>query len=389
VTRRAGAALYALALANFAVGTAFLIIAGVLDLIARDTAVDVPVAGQLISVYALAYAVGSPMLVALTGQLNRRALMLAGLTLLAAGSALGAWAPSFAPVMCSRVIVAAGAGMVTPTASAVAAHLSSPERRGRAIALVFGGLTVAQVIGVPVGTYIGHHAGWRASMWCVVLLAALALLAVVRFVPREVHIPAPSLGHWLELARNGRLRALLAVTAMVIGAQFVPFTFIAPYLSHYLGGGGATVTALLFWFGLAAFAGNLATGRLIDHIGARRTVQWLLAAVIGALAALPAMQLGIAAALGALAVWGASGYGFNPAQQVRIIEAAPMAANVALALNASALYAGQAFGAMIGGVVLAHAGFASLGAVGAAIVAAALVIVVLSGRAARSEPIQR
>jgi DHA1 family inner membrane transport protein len=376
--------LAALAFANFAVGTGFLINAGLLDVIARDLDVPVPLAGQLVAVYAIAYAIGSPLIVTFTGGIDRRRMLEAGLALIAVGSLAGVAAPSFAWLFASRVVVAIGAGMVTPTASAVTAALSVPERRGRALAFVFGGLTIAQVVGLPLGTFLGQHFGWRSALLLVAGLAFVALVAVTRRIPAGIEVPAPSREAFARLLRDRRALLTLAVASLVLGGQFIPFTYIASYLAHFANADPPRVTLLLFWYGLAAFVGNLIFGRVIDRRGARGSIVITLCVIIATMLLLPAMKEGLTATLAILALWGMFGFGFNPAQQARVVEVAPYATNIALSLNAAALYVGQALGAGIGGATLHRAGIAGLSFAAAAMVAAGLAVALLAGQGRRS-----
>ena len=376
--------LTALALANFAVGTGFLVIAGVLDVIAAELQVTVPLAGQLVGIYAIAYAIGSPLIVTFTGRVDRRRMILIGLALIAVGSLAGAASPNFATLFASRIVVALGAGMVTPTASAITAAVVAPERRGRALAFVFGGLTIAQVLGMPAGTYIGHHLGWRYSLLLVTVLALIAFVAILRRVPSKIAVPAPSRQAFRRVLGDRRLLWTLAVSALVLGAQFIPFTFIASYLVHYSGADPVGVTLLLFWFGLAALVGNLIFGRVIDRHGARGAIVITICVVVGVMLLLPAMKHGFVATLVILALWGMFGFGFNPAQQARVVEVAPYATNIALALNAASLYVGQALGAAIGGATLANFGIEALSFVAAALGLCALGVALVAGQPVKS-----
>ncbi|MFC6897368.1 MFS transporter [Nonomuraea dietziae] len=239
--------LYALALGNFAVGTGMFVTAGLVLPIAGDLGISPSAAGQLMTVFALAYALLSPVLAALTAKLSKRRLLLIGLGVLAAGNALTALSPTFGLMLGTRVIAAAGAAMVTPVASAVATALVGPERRGRALALVMGGLTVASAIGVPLGTWMGDVAGWRSALWLVVGLAAVGFAAVALVVP-DVRLPASTRirDRFTPLADRGVL-AVLLTQLLIFAGGFSAYTYLGSLIDLPL-------AAVLWAWGSAAWS---------------------------------------------------------------------------------------------------------------------------------------
>jgi MFS transporter, DHA1 family, inner membrane transport protein len=261
-------ALWSLALGNFAIGVNALVVAGVLLPMAEGLRVTPGQIGLLVSVYALTYALISPVLVAVTGGVPRKLLILIGLGLLALGSQIGALAPDFSVVMFSRIVAAFGAALFTPTASSVAVALSAPEHRGRAIGLVFAGFTVATAFGVPLGALIGVNVGWRATFLLVTGLASLGALAVILTVPAHVKVPPPNAKALLEVLRSPVLATGLLVTVLQLVAQYSVFTFIAPILKSSLGLDGNGVTAMLLAFGVASVISNLITASNTDRFGA-------------------------------------------------------------------------------------------------------------------------
>ncbi len=367
-------ALYAMAFGNFAVGIGSLVVAGVLQPLADDFSVSLAAVGQLITIYALAYAVGSPLLIAFTGGANRRLLLIVGLLLALGGNVLAAVAPNYAVMYTARIIVALGAAIFTPVASTVAAVTSSTEERGQAIALVFAGFTAATALGVPLGTYVGLNVGWRLTFGMVALLAAVGAVLVLRFVPGDVEAPPVNLGVFYRVLRNGWLLLVLLVTMLQLAAQLSLFTYITPYVESRTALGATGITLLFLTNGVAGFFGNLWGGSLSDRIGARRTVLLFLLLLAAAFVVVPFIGQSVLIGAVAIAVWGAFGLGFNAPQQTRLVQLAPESASAVLGLNASFLYVGISLGSTIGGRVIAGSGLDALPWTALALTLATLVL---------------
>ncbi|MFD1930848.1 MFS transporter [Nonomuraea mangrovi] len=337
--------LYALALGNFSVGTGMFVTAGLVLPIAHDLAISPSAAGQLMTVFALAYAILSPILAALTARLSKKRLLLIGLGVLAAGNALTALVPTFALMLGTRVIAAAGAAMVTPVASAVATALSEPERRGRALSVVMGGLTVASAVGVPLGTWMGGAAGWRAAVWMVVVLAAIGFAAVALVVP-EVHLPASTRirDRFTPLADRAVL-AVLLTQLLIFAAAFTAYTYIGSLFDLPL-------AAVLWAWGIGGVVGNAVGGRLTDAYGPRRMVFIGIAGATVLLGLIPVANLNLGVALVWAFTWGALGWLVGPSQQFRTVAAVPGNVPVGLGLLASSQYLGLFVAGIAGGVAL-------------------------------------
>lgn len=376
-------ALYAMAFGNFAVGIGSLVVAGVLQPLADDLSVSLAAVGQLITIYALAYAIGSPLLIGITGNVNRRLLLIIGLLLALGGNILAAVAPNYAIMYAARIMVALGAAIFTPVASTVAAVTSSPEERGQAIALVFAGFTAATALGVPLGTYVGLNYGWRLTFGMVALLAALSVVLVLRFVPDNVEAPQVNLGVFVGVLRNGWLLLVLLVTVFQLAAQLSLFTYITPYVESRTTLGATGITLLFLANGVAGFFGNLWGGTLSDRIGARQTVLIFLVLLGAAFIVVPFIGQSVLIGAVAIAVWGAFGLGFNAPQQTRLVQLAPDSASAVLGLNASFLYVGISLGSAIGGQVIAGSGLDALPVTALALTAVTLVLFAISYRAER------
>ncbi len=362
---------------NFAVGTGGLVLAGILPLIARDTGVAITTAGQLVTVFALTYAVGAPVLATLTAAAPRRALMIAALLIFAAGNGLVAVAPDFGTLTLARVVAALGAAMFTPTASAVAVALVPREQRGRALALVIAGLSVATVLGVPLGTLLGQRFGWRLTFAFVALSGVLAAAGVRVLLPTVATPPAAGLRTRLALLRQGAVVGALAVTMLVTTGQFAVYTYLASLLEEVTGLGEGGVSAMLLLFGAASVVGSVLGGWGTDRWGVGRTLVAGIGGLTLALFALSPAAGALPFAALVVAGSGVAGWVFSAPQQYRLLALAPDASGIVLSLNQSALYTGVAAGAALGGLVLNTSGVSSLGWVAGLVVALALGVALL------------
>lgn len=369
-----------LSAANFVIGMGAFMVVGMLNPVAEDLALSPARAGWMMTIYALSYAVLSPILVALTGRVGRRRILAFGLTLFAVANVTASLASSEAGLLAARGLAAAGAGLVTPVSAAVAANLAAPERRARALASVFFGLTLAQVLGVPVGSWIAYTFGWRWAFAIVALLAFPITALIWTRIPAGLSVPPVTLRDLGRTLRN--LRHLLAVsfTSVFLGAIYVIYTYLAPLLTTQMGFGRDGIALILLIFGFGAVFGNLAGGQMTDRIGATRTLLILAlsqAAIMPWFTALPLPILGLAALM---LSWSMFGWAFMAAQQVRLIALDPNSVSVLLALNAAAIYVGSAVGALVGGFVIGAYGLGALGWFGSAGAIAAALVLGLSNR---------
>ena len=362
-----------LALGAFAIGTESFMIAGLLQLLAADLQVSAARAGQLVLLFALSYAIGSPLMAALFARIERRRLLIAGLAAFAAIALAGSLAQSFAQLALVRVALGLTAGVFLPTASAVAASLTAPSLRGRALAVVTGGGTVAVALGVPLGAWIAGWGGWRTAYLLIAAVAALATWGLAIGLPRGLaSAPAAARTPSFSVTRErGVLPALLTTMLWATGG-FSFYTYIALFLSGTLGFSAEGVSAVFCAIGVAAAFGTAAGGWATDRFGAERVAQGFALMLVAILAGLSfAAQMlprGLALPLivGLSALWGFAGWGFGPAQAVRLIRLAPDRAPMTLSLNASAIYLGIAAGSALGGMVIDLIGVSAVGWVGAA-----------------------
>ncbi|MEV7359157.1 MFS transporter [Kitasatospora sp. NPDC091276] len=361
-----------LALGTFAMGTDSMVVAGILGPIAADLGVSVPAAGQLVTVFALGYALLAPVLAALTARWPRRRLLLTALAVFSAANALSALAPDYGLLLATRVLAAAGAALYTPTANAVATTLVAPERRGRALATVLGGMTVATALGVPLGTWVGRG-DWRMTMWLVTALG-VAALAGLALLLRDLPAPVAAPGLRARLAPLGQRRVLGAAAttlAFFLAFQCV-YIYLATAVSGATGGDADRLSLVLLTAGVMSVAGSWLGGRLVDRVGVRRVLLTGSTVAAGAFAALPWLGRSMPGALVYAAVVPLAGWAVSVALPHRLASIDPGNAPLLISLNSSALYLGTAAGGVAGSAAIAVLGgrWFPFAAAGLALVAA-------------------
>ncbi|WP_171166667.1 MFS transporter [Streptomyces sp. I05A-00742] len=354
--RSPGAArIWLLALGMFAIGTDLFIVSGLLPSVADELGLSTAAAGQTVTVFALTYAIAAPVLAGLTSAVDRRTLLVVVLIVFAAGNGLSAVAPSYPVLLLSRVVAGAGAALYASTASAVAAGITAPERRGRSLAVVYAGMTTAIALGVPLGSLIGDFSSWR---WAFGFVALLALVTLAGLWPSLPSVPGPGrtgIRRRLAAVRIHRAPSALLTTMLWVVGTFVVYTYLGTLLDRAGHVGTAGRPWLLLLFGIGSFAGVMAGGRLADRVDPRRGLAasvGLLAVVLAALA--PALHSTAGTAV-ALTVWGLVHWSCFPLIQHRLLTLGGDNGDMLLALNNSAVYLGQTLAAAAGGL-LAGAG---------------------------------
>jgi predicted MFS family arabinose efflux permease len=365
-------ALFALSFGNFVIGTGTIIIAGLLNIMAADLDTTPAAIGQLLAAYGIAVCFGAPLLAGVTSHIERRTLLIAALVLFAAGHLLAAIAPDYASLVVLRFCTGFGAALLTPQAAATASLVAPQAERGRAIALVFLGFSLATVLGTPLGIALGAAFGWRVSLASIGVLAAGCALLLARRIPRGLYVPRIDAGAWGRVARDAALLLVLATSVLQAAGQFVLLSYLAAVFAAFVQA-GPTLLALLFaWFGACGVAGNALAGALVDRIGADRVATLALGAMVLALACWPLTRGSLGFTVLATGLWGLGCFSVVSAQQTRLVALAPGQASISVALNSSSFYLGQAAGAAIGGMVLAGLGMALLSWIGALILLLAL-----------------
>jgi multidrug resistance protein len=370
--------LFILAAGMFAIGTDSFVVAGVLDQVSGSLGVPVALAGQMVTLYALSYALLSPVIAAAAAHWPRKRLLLCGLLVFVLGNVLTALAPNIELLLASRLLAGLGAAMFSPTATATAALLVPAEQRGRALAIVIAGLSSATALGAPLGTFIGGLLDWRATMWFVSAVGALAAVGVAWRMP-DVPTPAAiSLARRLAPLADSRIVLTLLTTWLVYAGLFLVYTYIGSSFDRATGGNARVLAGLLLLWGAAATVGNLVAGRLTDRLGTRRIINASIAAAAVNFALLPWTSASLATAIPALIVWGLCGWGLIVPQQHRLISITPAAAPLLLGLNSAAVYVGVSMSGLIGGVVITWFDSHALGVVGAVFIATALLVAELA-----------
>lgn len=350
------APLYAMALANFAVGTGALMIAGLVPEIAADLDVSEAAAGQLIAIYAVVYAVAAPLLSVLASRLPKRRILMIAAGGLAMTSLAAAFAPDFASLMVIRGATALFAALVTPVAASVATLIVPPGQIGSAIGVVFGGFAVSTVLGVPAGALIGGAFGWPAAFVMVAVLAGLAFIAIAAWLPGDMPATPTRLSELARTLRDTHALAAVGLTAIQLASAFVVFGYIAVIFQNGFGAQATEIFWLLMVFGLASVAGNHAGGVLTDRFGHDRVILYGLAALPLPLIGLYLAPLGFLASAVVMALWAFLGFIFTAPQQARLVRLHPDQRTMILALNASAIYVGNSVGTASGGLLLAISG---------------------------------
>jgi DHA1 family inner membrane transport protein len=348
-------ALYALTAGAFGIGVTEFVIMGLLLEVSSDLGVSIAAAGLLISGYALGVVVGAPVMTILTRRWPRKTVLLVLMAIFTLGNAACAIAPDYATLMAARVVTAFAHGTFFGVGSVVATGLVSPDRRASAIAIMFTGLTVANILGVPFGTWLGQTLGWRATFWAVTLVGIVAMAVIAAFVPRDVS--APEDGDWRSdltvLARPPVLLGLLT-TVLGFGGMFAVFTYIAPILTRITGFADAAVSPILLVFGAGLIAGNLIGGRLAD----RRLVPSMLGSLLALAIVMALMTFALhdrIAMVTFVGLLGAAAFATVPPLQMWVLEKATGAGqSLASSFNIAAFNLGNALGAWLGGFVIDH-----------------------------------
>ncbi|EPG73270.1 transporter, major facilitator family protein [Leptospira fainei serovar Hurstbridge str. BUT 6] len=379
--------LSSLALGAFTIGTEGFMIAGILPLMASDLSVSVAKAGYLVTAFSLTYAFGSPILAMITGNLNRKTILSLGLIAFTLSNLLSAYADSFISLLLIRIFLGLSAGLFMPNASAYAANAVEPERRGRALSFVYSGMTVALVVGVPLGTFLGSEFGWRSTFLGVAALASLSLLGVLFFLPEQSPSRPILLKERLSFLRQTRFLNILLLTIFGLGGAFTVYTYLAEYLQRTIGLPASGIGFVLMMFGFASALGNQIGGYSSDKGGAKNValtaslVLFFAFLSLSYMELIDSLQLRTAVILLLIVFWGLAGWAFTPAQQSRLVSLQPESSSVLLSLNASAIYIGISLGSLVGSTVVAHSSVGNLGIAGAAFELSGLILLIItSGR---------
>jgi DHA1 family inner membrane transport protein len=373
-------ALLALAVASFCIGTTEFVIMGLLPDVASDLGVTIPIAGLLVTGYALGVVFGAPIVAALVIKLPRKPALLGMVGVFVLGNMLCAIAPNYTILLLARIVTAFCHGSFFGIGSVVAADLVAPNRRASAIAMMFAGLTLANVLGVPFGTALGNALGWRSTFWAVAVVGVIAAVAIALWLPANIPLKPADLRGEMRVLKQPQVLLAMGISVLCSACLFTVFTYITPLLETVTGLSPSAVTYALLIFGAGLTCGNFIGGRLAD---------WrLMPSLLGVIATLLVMFVVIAAVsrsplamFGALFVWGAISFAVVAPLQLRIVNEAAAAPNLASTLNQGAFNLGNATGAWLGGAALiAGVSYAQLPWISAALSVVAIAAVVVSMR---------
>ncbi|MFD3676337.1 Cmx/CmrA family chloramphenicol efflux MFS transporter [Streptomyces sp. NPDC058613] len=380
-------AVYVLGLSVFALGTSEFMLSGLLPPIAEDMGVTIPQAGLLISAFAIGMVIGAPLLAVATLRLPRRTTLVSLISLFGLGQVAGALAPSYELLFASRVVSALACAGFWAVGAAVAIAMVDKDQRARAMAVMIGGLSIANVLGVPAGAFLGEHLGWRSAFWSVGAASAIALAGILVLIPK-IPLPAekPRLGRELRIYRDRQVWLAIGITALAAGGVFCAFSYLSPLLTDVAGLDSRWVPWILGLFGLGALVGTTIGGRVADaHLFG--VMLWGITASTVFLAAL-ALLAGTAAAAVALSfLLGFSAFFTAPALNARMFNVAGAAPTLAGATTTAAFNLGNTGGPWLGGTVIdAGLGFSATAWAGAAMTVTAIALTVIALRLDRRRP---
>jgi DHA1 family inner membrane transport protein len=377
--------LLALAIASFGIGTTEFVIMGLLPEVAHDLRVSIPSAGLLVTGYAMGVVVGAPIIAILTARIPRKPALMGMVGMFVLGNLLCAIAPNYGFLMFARVVTAFCHGAFFGIGSVVAADLVPPNQRARAIALMFAGLTLANVLGVPFGTALGQELGWRSTFWAVVVIGMVSAAAIASWLPVDIPMKAANFMQEVRVLRKTQVVLAMLISVLASASLFSVFTYITPILEDVTGLAAHWVTAVLLIFGVGLTAGNLLGGRLADW----KLMPSLLVTFVALIVVLTAFVFAsrhLVPAVITVFVWGVLAFALVPLLQLRVVDKADDAPNLASTLNQGAFNLGNATGAWIGGIpILLGAGYDTIPWIGVGLAVVALALSVLSNGLERRE----
>lgn len=370
--------IYMLAFIGFIVGTSEFVIAGILDKVAASANISVSAAGQLITVFSIAYAFGPPIVMMAIAKMDRRKLLMLALSILVLGSVMTVTLSGFIFLMVSRVVLAVGTGVFVITAMIVAPKLAAPERQAGAIATVVSGFSASLIIGVPIGRVVAAAYDWKVIFWAICFISLLAIFAVARTIPAmegEASIP---LSKQLALLKKPNIATALGVTFFVFIGFSVVNTFMTPFLSSVMHMSEQEISVIFFALGIASLIGSKFGGFLADRIGTARTLVGSMAIQMLSLALLSIILSTVSGSLivtiSLLMFWSISAWSFGTVQNFNLVSLAPEASGIILSLNSTFVQIGIAAGAGIGGIAAGSSSMLAISWIGAASVAIAVLI---------------
>ncbi len=367
-----------LALITFMVATTEFIIAGILDKVAASANVSVSAAGQLITVFAIANAIGTPVVMMSTAKMDRRKLLMLSLAILVLGSVLTFALPGFGFLIFSRILLALGSGVFVTIAKTIASNLAPPERRAGAIATIITGFSAALIVGVPIGRVVAAAYNWKVIFWGIGILSLLAIFAVARMIPATNSEETVPLGNQLALLKNSKVVMAIVITFFWQLGYAVLFSYIAPFLLAVTSMSEPEVSAALFAFGIATLIGSKLGGFITDRIGIPRSLVGGMVVHVIALVLLSTIAGSTIVTIPLLMLWAFSAWSSGPGMQYNLVLLAPEASGIMLSLYGSILQLSIAAAAGIGGIAVGNGSMLTVSWIGAVSVAIAVCIAAAS-----------
>lgn len=370
--------IYLLALVSLLVGTSEFVLVGILDKVADDVGITVSAAGQLVTIFALANAIGTPLIILATSKLNQRKQLLLALIFTIVGSLMTVLLPGYTLLMISRIVLALGMGIFIVTASSFATKLAPPGHQASALATVAMGFSASLVLGVPIGRFVSASYDWKVIFWAIAFLGLIAIFAIVKVIPvTEAETPIP-LRKQLAILKNPKITALFLVTFFVFIGYGVFYTYVTPFINAVSPMSNTALSLTLLGFGLATLIGSRLGGFMSDCLGINATL------FLGmAINTLTLILLGIITGSHVLTVfliliWGTAAWTSGPTLQYNLVKLAPKSSVIILSLSSSFLQLGMASGAGIGGIATSQLEIQSIAWIGAAAILIGIIILMMS-----------
>ncbi|MEW4286066.1 MFS transporter [Priestia koreensis] len=346
--------IFILSVTTFVAGTVELVIAGILGMIAEDLHVSVGTVGQLVSIFSFVFAFGAPILIALTSRIERRKLLLIAMLTFLGGNILSIFSSNFTTLLIARVILAASCSIVVVVSVTLAANTVSTELRGRAIGIIFMGLSASLVLGVPLGTIIGENFGWRMTFLLVAVLSIISMLGIIKFLPKVPPQPTVSLLKQIATLKSKKIVSIHLISVLELTGHFTVYTYFTPFLQSTMGLSTNMISVVLLIFGVAGIAGGWIGGWSSDKFGGARTILISLLLFVVSLFVLPYATGSIISLLIVVILYGALVWALSPAVQNYLTKEAPESSDIQIGLNTSFLHLGVALGSGFGGIIINH-----------------------------------
>ena len=370
--------IWLLAIAVFVVGTVEMVVTGIIDMVGTDLNVSVATVGQLLTVYSLVFAIGSPIIITLTSRLERKKLLIIAMVVFLAGNLLSIVSPNFAILMVSRIVQAASCSLIVVLSLTLASNIVSPQLKGRAIGTIFMGISAAMMLGVPLGTWIGNLWGWRMTFGLIAVLTVIVTLFMLRYLPKVAPQPGVPLLNQLKTLKQPKILSAHFISILQMTGQFTIYTYITPFMQETMSLSPSTISLVLLVYGLGGIFGGWFGGWSSDRLGASKTILITLLVHAVVVMSLPLSSSLMITFVVAVILWCAFNMAPSPAIQSYLIQTAPDSADIQLSLNTSSLHIGLALGSIIGGFVLNHYSVAINPLVGGVIILLSLIPAVYS-----------